>query len=79
MCRGAQGSRRPGPSRGTTLGAVHVFGLTGGLATGKSTVVARLRARGLPVVDADVLARKVVEPGSPGLAEVVSAFGERAL
>jgi dephospho-CoA kinase len=58
---------------------VHVFGLTGGFSTGKSTVVARLRVRGLPVVDADVLARKVVEPGSPGLAEVVAAFGPRAL
>jgi len=54
---------------------VHVFGLTGGFATGKSTVVARLRARGVPVVEADVLAREVVEPGTPGLSAVVQAFG----
>jgi len=54
---------------------VHVFGLTGGFATGKSSVVARLRERGVPVVEADVLARDVVEPGSEGLARVVEAFG----
>jgi dephospho-CoA kinase len=58
---------------------VHVFGLTGGFATGKSTVVARLRARGVPVVEADVLAREVVEPGSEGLARVVEAFGTEML
>jgi dephospho-CoA kinase len=58
---------------------VHVFGLTGGLATGKSTVVARFRARGLPVVEADVLAREVVEPGTPGLARIVEAFGPGVL
>jgi dephospho-CoA kinase len=58
---------------------VHVFGLTGGFATGKSTVVARFRARGVPVVEADVLAREVVEPGSEGLARVVEAFGNDVL
>ncbi len=58
---------------------MHVFGLTGGFAAGKSTVVARLRARGLPVLEADDLAREVVEPGTPGLAEVVKAFGEDVL
>jgi len=58
---------------------VHVFGLTGGFATGKSSVVARLRARGVPVVEADVLAREVVEPGTPGLAAVVQAFGSDML
>jgi dephospho-CoA kinase len=54
---------------------VHVFGLTGGLASGKSQVAARFSARGLPVIDADQLARAVVEPGSVGLGEVVKAFG----
>jgi dephospho-CoA kinase len=54
---------------------VHVFGLTGGFAAGKSTVVARLKERGLPVVEADVLAREVVEPGTPGLEKVLEAFG----
>ena len=59
--------------------AVHLFGLTGGIASGKSTVAARLRALGLPVVDADELAREVVAPGTEGLAAVAAAFGPRAL
>ncbi|MFT3770054.1 MAG: dephospho-CoA kinase [Minicystis sp.] len=58
---------------------IRVFGLTGGLASGKSTVAARFRARGLPVIDADQLAREVVEKGTPGLAAVVEAFGEDVL
>lgn len=56
-----------------------LFGLTGGLASGKSTVAARLRARGVPVIDADQLAREVVAPGTPGLAAVVEAFGPSVL
>ncbi|MEO5730908.1 MAG: dephospho-CoA kinase [Byssovorax sp.] len=59
--------------------ALRVFGLTGGLASGKSTVAARFRARGVPVIDADQIAREVVEPGSEGLARVVEAFGEGVL
>lgn len=59
--------------------SIHVFGLTGGLASGKSTVAARFRARGLPVIDADLLAREVVEPGTSGLAAVVEAFGGEVL
>ncbi|HZF52207.1 MAG TPA: dephospho-CoA kinase [Polyangiaceae bacterium] len=55
--------------------ALHLFGLTGGLASGKSTVAARFRARGLPVIDADELAREVVRPGSEGNEAVVQAFG----
>ena len=58
---------------------LRVFGLTGGLGSGKSTVAARLRHRGVPVVDADALAREVVAPASPGLAEVVAAFGAGVL
>jgi dephospho-CoA kinase len=58
---------------------VHVFGLTGGIASGKSAVAARLRARGVPVIDADELARVAVAPGSPGLADVVRAFGPEVL
>ncbi len=58
---------------------MHVFGLTGGIASGKSTVSARFRARGLPVIDADAVAREVVAKGSDGLAEVVAAFGARVL
>lgn len=55
--------------------ALRLFGLTGGLASGKSAVAALLRARGLPVIDADQLAREVVAPGSEGLRAVVAAFG----
>ena len=58
---------------------MHLFGLTGGIASGKSAVAARFRARGVAVIDADVLAREVVEPGSEGLAEVVGAFGREVL
>ncbi len=58
---------------------MHLFGLTGGIASGKSAVAARFRARGVAVIDADVLAREAVEPGSEGLAAVVAAFGREVL
>lgn len=51
------------------------IGLTGGIGSGKSTVSALLAERGAVVVDADRIAREVVEPGMPGLAAVVGAFG----
>jgi dephospho-CoA kinase len=54
-------------------------GLTGGVASGKSTVAALLRDLGAVVIDADLLAREAVAPGSEGLAEVVAAFGEKVL
>lgn len=54
-------------------------GLTGGIASGKSTVSAMLRELGAIVVDADLLAREVVRPGTPGLAEVVAALGPEIL
>jgi dephospho-CoA kinase len=57
---------------------MHV-GLTGGVASGKSTVATMLRELGAIVVDADVLAREVVEPGTPGLAAVVAEFGPEVL
>ncbi|RKT56686.1 dephospho-CoA kinase [Saccharothrix australiensis] len=50
-------------------------GLSGGIGSGKSTVAGRLAEHGAVVVDADRVAREVVEPGTPGLAEVVEAFG----
>ncbi|EKM55251.1 uncharacterized protein PHACADRAFT_255724 [Phanerochaete carnosa HHB-10118-sp] len=56
-----------------------VIGLTGGIATGKSTVSKQLQSFGLPVVDADVIAREVVEPGTPALAKIVKHFGEGVL
>jgi dephospho-CoA kinase len=59
--------------------AVHLFGLTGGIASGKSAVGARFRERGVPVIDADQLAREVVAPGSEGLAAVAREFGEGVL
>ncbi len=54
-------------------------GLTGGVASGKSTVAAMLAELGAVVIDADLLAREVVAPGTPGLAEVVAAFGPGVL
>jgi dephospho-CoA kinase len=58
---------------------VHVFGLTGGIASGKSAVAKRFRERGVPVIDADELAREAVAPGSEGLGDVVRAFGPEVL
>lgn len=52
-----------------------VIGLTGGIASGKSTVASMLRELGAPIVDADLLAREVVEPGTPALAEIATRFG----
>jgi dephospho-CoA kinase len=54
-------------------------GLTGGVASGKSTVAAILEELGAVVIDADQLAREVVEPGTPGLAAVVEEFGDDVL
>jgi len=54
-------------------------GLTGGVASGKSTVSAMLDELGVVLVDADVLAREAVAPGTDGLAEVVDAFGPEVL
>lgn len=55
------------------------IGLTGGIATGKSTVSQMLVARGAALIDADVVARKIMEPGHPVLAKVVERFGETVL
>jgi dephospho-CoA kinase len=52
-----------------------LIGITGGIGMGKSTAARWLEARGLPVVDTDELARRVVEPGQPALTEVRAAFG----
>ena len=55
------------------------IGLTGGIGSGKSTVSRLLAERGAVIVDADVIAREVVESGTPGLAAVVEAFGPEVL
>ncbi|GLU45898.1 dephospho-CoA kinase [Nocardiopsis ansamitocini] len=54
-------------------------GLTGGIGSGKSAVAARLAERGAVVIDADRIAREVVEPGTPALSEIVAEFGEAVL
>ncbi|GAB2499515.1 dephospho-CoA kinase [Nocardiopsis aegyptia] len=54
-------------------------GLTGGIGSGKSAVSAALAGHGAVIVDADAIAREVVEPGTPGLAAVVAEFGEEVL
>ena len=66
-----------GRTRGTTARTRRTLriGLTGPIGCGKSTVAGWLRDAGATVVDADQLARAVVEPGEPALAEVVAAFG----
>lgn len=56
-----------------------VIGLTGGIAAGKSAVAARLAELGAVVIDADRLAREVVEPGTPGLAAIAQRFGDAVL
>jgi dephospho-CoA kinase len=56
--------------------SIHVIGITGGIATGKSQVSAILRARGAEVIDADVLARQVVEPDRPAWHAIVARFGQ---
>ncbi|MBA3454379.1 MAG: dephospho-CoA kinase, partial [Deltaproteobacteria bacterium] len=58
---------------------VHVIGLTGGIASGKSTVARMLVERGAAIVDADQIARQIVEPGQPALAELVARFGHTIL
>src|SRR5262245_11052348 len=52
-----------------------MVGLTGGIGSGKSTVAALLAKRGAVVVDADLIARQVVEPGTPALTKLVERFG----
>ncbi|GFJ76776.1 dephospho-CoA kinase [Phytohabitans houttuyneae] len=59
--------------------SVLLIGLTGGIGAGKSAVAARLASHGATVVDSDRLAREVVAPGTEGLAEIVSAFGDGVL
>ena len=55
------------------------IGLTGGIASGKSTVLTYFKDKGIPYIDADIVAREVVEPGTKGLEAIVAAFGTDVL
>lgn len=52
-----------------------ILGITGGIASGKSTVVNVFKEKGFPIVDGDIVARQIVEPGKPALAAIKAAFG----
>lgn len=56
-----------------------LFGLTGGIGMGKSTSGRLLSERGIPVIDTDILARQLVEPGQPALEEIRNAFGQEVI
>ena len=56
-----------------------IIGLTGGIGSGKSTVTRYLIEHGYPVVDADLIARHIVDPGTPALNAIIKAFGSRYL
>ena len=57
----------------------YVLGLTGGIATGKSTAAAVFSRHQIPMIDGDIIAREVVQPQTPGLAAIVQEFGEEIL
>lgn len=57
----------------------YIVGLTGGIASGKSTVAEMFEELGVPVIDADVIARQIVEPGEPALREIAEAFGDEVV
>jgi dephospho-CoA kinase len=58
---------------------VLIVGLTGGIASGKSTVERLFASHGIPVIDADAIAKDLVRPGEPGLADIVREFGPQVL
>ena len=64
----------PWPADSAILDGMRIIGLTGGIGSGKTTVAERLRQKGAFVVDADKVAREIVEPGQPALAELADAF-----
>lgn len=57
----------------------YLLGLTGGIASGKSTISDYFKAKNIPVIDADLVAREVVEPGTKGLDQIVQEFGQSIL
>jgi dephospho-CoA kinase len=66
---------RENPTQGREL----LLGVTGGIATGKTTVARLLEEKGAPIIDFDVLAREVVEPDRPAWKQIVAYFGEQVL
>jgi len=56
-----------------------IIGLTGGIATGKTTVSREFSSFGIPIIDADLIARQVVSPGLPALKKIISEFGSSIL
>lgn len=56
-----------------------VIGLTGGIASGKSTVANMLKNKGITVIDADIIAKQAVEKGMPAYRQIIDAFGEDIL
>mmetsp|Transcript_16860 Transcript_16860/g.25189 ORF Transcript_16860/g.25189 Transcript_16860/m.25189 type:complete len:239 (+) Transcript_16860:20-736(+) len=56
-----------------------IYGLTGGIASGKSTISQILKTKDLPIVDADMIARSVLAPGTKGFKQVLATFGEAAV
>jgi len=64
----------PSPPGGDKIRPL-IVGLTGGIGSGKSTVADLFQRLGIPVIDADVIAHTLVEPGTPALGEIIKAFG----
>lgn len=62
-----------------TEATVYTIGLTGGISSGKSTVSAMLEQLGAAIIDTDIIARKIVEPGQPAWQDIVAAFGKSCL
>lgn len=62
-----------------TEATVYTIGLTGGISSGKSTVSAMLKQLGAAIIDTDIIARKIVEPGQPAWQDIVAAFGKSCL
>src|SRR5436190_19485202 len=63
------------PAIRTETVLLKLFGLTGGVGMGKSVSASLLAARGVPVIDTDVIAREIVQPGEPALKEIAEVFG----
>lgn len=72
----SSGSGQPGQAKWP---GIRVIGLTGGIASGKTTVSGILASLGAIIIDADKLSRQATSPGSPGLAQVREAFGDRVI